>query len=199
MTDSQRLPLPDVPRLVRKAREGGAYDDDKAAVLRSPLERYTTLYRALEQLARFNDKDVEQTLAVGFATGRTKEIGLALQQFAREVHGLSPGALTELVDDKITGASRDAAASSLRSAAKGLMAGKFYPKDERIVRDATRLLRGLRNAAVHAKVMTTDRQAGRIFGVACLLLDELVIASYQGLFLLGEEEVAAALESAKLG
>ena len=192
MSDAARLPLPDVPRLVRRAREGGAYDDGSTA-MRSPLERYTTLYRALEQLARFNDKDVEQTLAVGFACGRSKEIGQALQSFARQVAGLSPAWLGFLVDEKIEGAARDAAAASLRSTAKGLSAGKFYPKDERICRDATRLLRGLRNAAVHAKVMTTDRNTGQVFGVACVLLDELVVASYQGCFLLGEDEVAAAM------
>ena len=193
MSNPERLPLPDVPRLVKKARAGGPYLDEKSGALRSPLERYTVLYRALEQLARFNDKEVEQTLAVGFACGRSKEIGQALQAFAKEIHGLSPHWLASLVDEKITGVSRDAAASSLRSAAKGLMTGKFLPRDERMCRDATRLVRGLRNAAVHAKVMTTDQSVFKVFGVACVLLDELVIASYQGHFTLGEEEISAAL------
>lgn len=197
MPPSPRLPLPDVPRLVRRARNGGPYTGSGADATRSPIERFTTLYRALEHIGRFNQTPVEEALAQGLEHLRAPGARSAVRDMAYCAARLTPAVLGGMVDEHLLGAHRDAVIASVQSAARRLAAGAFDPSDRRARRDATLLLRGLRNAAVHAKMMTTDRDVGATFAVACVVLDELVVTTYARAFQLTPAELAQALSGAE--
>ncbi len=114
---------------------------------------------------------------------------------ADHVARLTPAGLGALVDTQLEGAARDAAIASLRSASRRLRGGAFDPSSAEGCRRAGRLIRGLRNAAVHGTVLTTDRHMAPILGLACLVLDEAVVRLYAQVFELTEAQVSQALDS----
>lgn len=188
------LPLPDVLRLVRRARKGGSYVAAENSTARSPLERFALLYRALEYLARFTGADTEATLIQGLTYAASARSTRAIREMARAVMRLTPGQLGSFVDEKVEGADRDATIASLRSSSKLLAAEPFRTTDIQARRRLAWLTRSLRNAAFHAKVMTTDPGIGPAFALGSVVLDEVTVAMYTQALRVSPELVAKALD-----
>lgn len=187
------LPLPDVLRLVRRARKGGPYSAAETSTARSPVERFTLLYRALEHLARYTGAEIETTLFQGLTDATSAHSTQAIREMARIVGRLTPGQLGSLVDEGLEGAARDAAIASLRSSAKLLAAEPFRAADLHERRRVGRLIRSPRNAAIHAKVMTRDHEIGPVFAFASMVLDGVVVTMYARAFQVSAQDVARVL------
>jgi hypothetical protein len=176
---TRAIPQPDVPRLIMRAREGGAYDRRN---VRSPLERFTALWKALEYLSRPN-KELEAVLERGLLRldhemkSTLMELGLALWKLSKS----STATFATLIPENTRGADRDVKFKHRAAVAKKTSQGEFE--------GTTMLLQGLRNAAVHAKMMTNDRDVAPIFVLGCQVLDSIVTAAYVSEFELTVEQV----------
>lgn len=176
-------PYPDVIRLLMSARSDGTYSRLGGAV-RSPLERYGLLWRALEQLLLARPgESVDAALTVALASSHVPAMETQLADLAealKPLAALSDTRLRDLLDprrDRLTDVQYFR--TQLRSVAKINPRGSL---SQREVSAIARALRELRNAVVHAGAVTTDRDLTPAFTAACGLLDALLVRLYAGTF-----------------